>query len=826
MKRSISANQYKKALALFLLLSLLISGLLPDAQVAATDAFGEMTAADEMTVEDELTDTDQSEDVVSPEDYARYEEEDRKDYLAVKKIRAARAKANKTGNTAASSLQSVEWADKKLVNSIDGKGLTHESQHSASAKIFGIDVSKWNGDIDWKKVKNAGVSFVIIRVGNRFSASGKLAVDPYFESYIKGAHSVGLPVGIYYFSQDISTAEAKASAQFVLKQIKKYASYISYPIFYDMEMIDGGRLDKANLSKKKRTDIWCTFCDAVKAAGYIPGVYASYYSYYDYNDNAVDSAHVSTSLFEKKGYYIWLARYNTRTYSSRPYSMWQYSSTGKVDGINSYVDLNVAYVRAEQTQATASSFSVKWDKLDKAKGYYYAVFDKKGNKLYGAHTTGRTATVTKFSDKSVPKTGQQYIFKVKKYTLDASGKKVYGKYVISAPVYTTPCDIKTIACKANSETGNGATITWSAAKGATGYEIYCKEEGRAAYKKLAMTDSTSYVIHELSPQKKYTVKVIPFVNVTGNDFYGNESGTVTFCTSVATVTPLKQMSTSKNRICIGWTWPKNVLGLQVFLYNADGKQVTEPVTIEDQTIQSYAYSGLTPGAKYICKVRAYGMNAEGTLVYGRPGRIEVKTRPEQTTGLKRKASTANSTTIVWKPVAGADGYRVYQWNASKKSWKYVKTTTQPSYSAKKLKIATKYKYRVRAFVKSNGIYGFGTYSDAYETATKAPKPKSLKIKFKSATSATLKWSKVTGATGYRILIYDRAGKLVDTRLTKKTSCKVTGLKRGKTYRFRVQAYITTGSTTVFGSSLWGRGTIPLGTPDYPLTPVPKGEKNL
>ncbi|MBQ1681432.1 MAG: hypothetical protein II067_04360, partial [Agathobacter sp.] len=66
MKRSISANQYKKALALFLLLSLLISGLLPDAQVAATDAFGEMTAADEMTVEDELTDTDQSEDVVSP----------------------------------------------------------------------------------------------------------------------------------------------------------------------------------------------------------------------------------------------------------------------------------------------------------------------------------------------------------------------------------------------------------------------------------------------------------------------------------------------------------------------------------------------------------------------------------------------------------------------------------------------------------------------------------------------------------------------------------------------------------------------------------------
>ena len=193
---------------------------------------------------------------------------------------------------------------------------------------MGIDVSKWNGSIDWKAVKNSGISYVIIRCGYRGSSAGSLIVDPKFASNIKGASAAGLKVGVYFFTQAIDEVEAVEEASFVLDQIKGYK--ISYPVFLDVEG-SNGRGDK--ISKETRTAVIKTFCETIKRAGYTPGVYA--------NKTWLNEKMNASQL---SAYKIWLAQYaSAPTYTGR-YDLWQYSSKGKVSGISGDVDLDWSYL--------------------------------------------------------------------------------------------------------------------------------------------------------------------------------------------------------------------------------------------------------------------------------------------------------------------------------------------------------------------------------------------------------------------------------------------------------------------------------------------------
>jgi GH25 family lysozyme M1 (1,4-beta-N-acetylmuramidase) len=192
----------------------------------------------------------------------------------------------------------------------------------------GIDVSKWNGKIDWNAVKNSGVSYVIIRCGYRGSSQGALVEDPRFKENMKGAIAAGLKVGVYFFTQAIDVNEAVVEASMVLDLIKPYR--ISYPVFLDVEA-SGGRAD--SLSNEQRTEICKAFCETIKAGGYTPGIYANKTWFSTKMDaNALSS------------YKIWLAQYaSAPTYTGR-YDMWQYKSTGKVSGITGEVDLNISYL--------------------------------------------------------------------------------------------------------------------------------------------------------------------------------------------------------------------------------------------------------------------------------------------------------------------------------------------------------------------------------------------------------------------------------------------------------------------------------------------------
>jgi GH25 family lysozyme M1 (1,4-beta-N-acetylmuramidase) len=193
---------------------------------------------------------------------------------------------------------------------------------------LGIDVSKWNGNIDWNAVKNSGVSYVIIRCGYRGSTTGAMIEDPKFKTNIRGANAAGLKVGIYFFSQAVNEVEAVEEASMTINLIKNYS--ISYPVFLDVEP-SGGRAD--GIDKNTRTQVIKAYCETIRNSGYTAGVYA--------NKTWLTSY---MNVGELGAYKIWLAQYNTApTYSGR-IDLWQYTSKGQVNGIGGHTDLNLSYL--------------------------------------------------------------------------------------------------------------------------------------------------------------------------------------------------------------------------------------------------------------------------------------------------------------------------------------------------------------------------------------------------------------------------------------------------------------------------------------------------
>lgn len=193
----------------------------------------------------------------------------------------------------------------------------------------GIDVSKWNGDIDWDKVKAEGVEFAIIRAGYRGSVTGSIVQDPKFEENMRGATAAGIKVGVYFFTQAVNEVEAVEEASAVLRLVREYS--LDYPIFIDTEGAGGsGRAD--GLDKETRTLVCEAFCRTVSNAGIRGGVYASRNWY----NNNLDMNRLDA-------YYIWLAEYRSAPLYQGYYQMWQHSSKGKIDGIKGNVDLDIAY---------------------------------------------------------------------------------------------------------------------------------------------------------------------------------------------------------------------------------------------------------------------------------------------------------------------------------------------------------------------------------------------------------------------------------------------------------------------------------------------------
>lgn len=189
-----------------------------------------------------------------------------------------------------------------------------------------IDVSFYQGDIDFSKVKNSGIDGAIIRCGYTGYGTLQQNVDVKFEEYYKGFKAVGMPVGVYYYSSANTVELAKKEANFVLNLIKN--KQLEYPVYFDTENEERQR----PLSRQALTDITKAFCEIIEGAGYYVGIYASTSWFNDELDCA------QLTAYDK-----WVAQYNTECTFNGDYGMWQYTSSGRVDGINGNVDIDHCY---------------------------------------------------------------------------------------------------------------------------------------------------------------------------------------------------------------------------------------------------------------------------------------------------------------------------------------------------------------------------------------------------------------------------------------------------------------------------------------------------
>ena len=190
---------------------------------------------------------------------------------------------------------------------------------------IGIDVSKWQGDIDFTKVKNAGASFVMIRVGSQSGTGGDYVLDPTFKQNIENALKNDLKVGVYFYSYADSKKEAQKQANWVIKQIKNYE--ISLPVVFDFESFDA--FNQMELSIFGLNEVANSFIKAIDNAGYEGVLYGSK-NYL----NAIWKYHTAP---------VWLAHYTNQTNYEGEYFMWQMCDDGKIDGIDGYVDIDILY---------------------------------------------------------------------------------------------------------------------------------------------------------------------------------------------------------------------------------------------------------------------------------------------------------------------------------------------------------------------------------------------------------------------------------------------------------------------------------------------------
>lgn len=199
------------------------------------------------------------------------------------------------------------------------------------ASLAGIDVSEHQGAINWNAVAADGIDFAIIRLGHRGYTEGETYIDEEFYANVEGARNAGIRVGVYFFSQAINEREAIEEAEIVIRALEGIP--LDYPVFYDFEPVDDERGRANRLSSEQLTRNTEAFCERIEAAGLVPVIYG----------NKKLIGRIDAELCDRYG--VWFAEYDAMIPSAQfDFIIWQYSSSGKVAGIGTRVDMNIHFL--------------------------------------------------------------------------------------------------------------------------------------------------------------------------------------------------------------------------------------------------------------------------------------------------------------------------------------------------------------------------------------------------------------------------------------------------------------------------------------------------
>ncbi|WP_308618089.1 GH25 family lysozyme [uncultured Eubacterium sp.] len=577
------------------------------------------------------------------------------------------------------------------------KTYTHQDRFVSSGIQQGIDVSYHNGTLDWSTIKAAGVDFAILRAAYRgYGTEGTLVRDAKFAEYMQGAMSQGIPVGAYIYSQAITTAEAVQEANYILNIVRGYS--LDLPIVFDYEFagVKTGRLDSAwssgKLNKSKMTDIALAFCDTIKNAGYDAMVYAN---------KTFLSKNLDHEVIENAGYDVWLAHYTTNTNYTGDYKIWQYTSSGRIPGIEGKrFDCNFMY-------SGTISMSLKISNIP--------------NQIYQGYDVSPSVTVT--NGGTVLTEGTDYTVSyqnnsgVGTATVNVFGAGIYDGYINLTKTFNIVPD--TVQNMQISKAGtNTVDLSWSPVSGADGYTVQIFKNGK--WVSVGNFVGTSAQISGLLPGSVNYVHIAAYASSNGKTYIGNYNTAVKIETTVGAINP-RVSAYANNFVTLTWNKQTAANGYEVFKYDASSKKYVLYKNITNPNTNTCKVTGLASNKKYYFKVRAYQID-DSEKTYAPFGAVV----SQYTSIAKPKLNSAKSTSkkkikASWSKVGGASGYQV-MWSTYKNFSKNYKTkSVKAKYRSKTVTTAQSkktYYVRVRAYKTINGKKVYSPWSNTKKVKTK------------------------------------------------------------------------------------------------------------
>ena len=559
----------------------------------------------------------------------------------------------------------------------------------------GIDVSKWNGTIDWNKVKNSGIDYVIIRAGY-----GTSTVDPYFTSHIKGASEAGLKIGIYWFSYATSVSKAQQEVNMCLQTINPYKDKISYPVFFDYEYasVDYAKKLDISLSKNLASNMANTFLAGIENAGYISGVYT--------NKDFGDRYFYEDILYSNN---LWIAQYNSTCTYPRPYMMWQYSDKGTINGIGTtsspkYFDVNYTLLKP-----TSSNIEID-DRVDLSD----ASISKISNQIYTGNSIKPNLTIT--LDQKILKENEDYTVSYSNNISIGTAKVTIegiGNYKGSASTTFIINPRKVDNVSLVNKTTSSLSFSWNKLDDVDGYKVYKYNEKTNNYnliKTITNSSITNYTDENLTSSSVYKYKVKGYKSINSLYYYGDYSDVFTESTKVNNVTNLKLNSRNSNSLNISWNKIAGVDGYAIYKLDFSTNTYQKIATIYGDSTTNYTNRNLTSATNYYYKIKTF-KNSNGINYYSNfSSTLKATTRPLQPS-LYLSSPTSKSIKSSWSKISSrTTGYEIYMSTSKYGTYSLVGTTSNKNFTKTSLTKGKTYYFKVRAYRTVDNTKIYSLYS--------------------------------------------------------------------------------------------------------------------
>lgn len=669
--------------------------------------------------------------------------------------------------------------------------------------------------IDWNQVKADGIDSVIIRCGNRgYGSAGTLMTDPYFETNIEDALAAGLKVGIYIYSQAITSAEAVEEANHCLTLCKNYLDRLDLPIVMDAEYANpggqglGGRLYDAKLTKTQQTAICKAFCKTIEDAGYQAMVYAN---------KSFLTDEMYPSQLTDAGYQVWLARYNNEAgYSASPYIMWQYSDTGSVSGITGDVDVNFLYTSSQAGAApkwetpsvvNGAQVNLSWTTVTGAEGY--EIERSTDQTTWSRIKTLDAAAAISCTDETVT-AETTYYYRIRTYYTE-NGTKKYGSWSDTVSATTS---LKTPPLKgAQVLSSQSVKLTWSSVPQAENYQVYRKNAGgtwdlsqpvTTIASSAAVSGTLSFTDQSVTAGETYCYTVRAYYTLNGEVHYSQYDTNGIQVKVVPAEPKLGSVTASDYKtLKITWGTVTGADGYRVYRKVSGGSWAA--VSDVSNSTTSYTNGNVDTGTTYYYAVSAYFL--KGTQkIEGSHSNTGISGKTIPATPKLGKVTSVNykNLKVTWSGVSGASGYRIYR-KESGGGWKYladVKSSARSFTDGYKITTGKKYYYSVRAYRTVNGSRVYGKYNTTGISGKAIPSTPSVTLKSTQKGKVKISWKKVSGASGYVVYRKSSSGgkwTSIKTITSGSTTSYTASAASKKTYYYTVRAYRKVGSKRIYSN---------------------------